>query len=208
LNAGDDTQLQSLGASDHLITAPTPVTSHTHPYTNVIVSEFAVEPQEELSFPPSKAVIWVTPDPEEPVPGGTQLLDLPIDILEMLCRRYLDICSNTCLGLTCKAFFNITEHLYPFQVSLYTRTLPTWRCLGNLLTQWMAPKYSFDHSWGRFKLKRHYIKDESEIERRWKEKESWPRIRLAMDGMGAVVAYRAKRKGFEEMEHRLPYANR
>jgi hypothetical protein len=68
----------------------------------------------------------------------------------------------------------------------------------------MAPKYTFDHSWGKFKLKRHYVKDEADIERRWKEKESWPRIRLSMDGMGAIIAYRAKRRGFEDREHRLP----
>jgi hypothetical protein len=168
------------------------------------VAMIETETQQEVSvMEGSDAVIWRPADPERPVPGGTHLLDLPVDILELLCQNYLDICSNTCLGLTCKSFFNITEHLYPFQVSLYTRTLPTRKCLGHLLTQWMSPKYSFDHSWGRFKLKRHYIKDEAEIERRWKEKESWPRIRLVMDGMGATVAYRAKRKGFEEMEHRF-----
>jgi hypothetical protein len=144
------------------------------------------------------------PDGQYFVPSCNNILELPIDILELICRRYLDTCSNTCLGLTCKAFFNITEHLYPFQVSLYTRTLPSRKCLGHLLTQWMAPKYTFDHSWGKFKLKRHYVKDEADIERRWKEKESWPRIRLSMDGMGAIIAYRAKRRGFEDREHRLP----
>jgi hypothetical protein len=72
----------------------------------------------------------------------------------------------------------------------------------------MAPKYTFDHSWGIFRLKRHYIKNEADIERRWREKESWPRIRIFRDGMGAIVAFRAKRMGFEEMEARLPYWNR
>lgn len=148
--------------------------------------------------------VCVPPNPEEPIPGSMRLLDLPIDILTMICR-YLDICSNTCLGLTCKAFFNITEDMYPFQVSLDIRTLSSQKCLGHLLTQWMAPKYAFDHSWGRYKLKRHSVNDEADIERKWKEKESRPRICLMMDGMGATVPFRAKRKGFEDMEHRLPY---
>lgn len=141
------------------------------------------------------------PDPKRVVQGGIHILDLPVDILEIICR-YLDICTSTCLGLTCKPFFNITEHLHPFHVSLYTRTLPSRKCLGQLLTVWMAPKYAFNHSWGKFLLKRHYVKDEGEIERRWREKETWPRIRLTIDNMGAVVAYRAKRKGFEELRYR------
>jgi hypothetical protein len=63
----------------------------------------------------------------------------------------------------------------------------------------MAPKYSFDHSWGKFLLKKHYLNDDAEVERKWHEKESWPKIRLtAVDRMGASVAYRvsSKRNGF------------
>jgi hypothetical protein len=63
----------------------------------------------------------------------------------------------------------------------------------------MEPKYSFDHSWGKFLLKKHYLMDEAAIERKWREKESWPKIRLTpIDKMGASVAYRAsiKRTGF------------
>ena len=188
--------------------APSLVTSKTTSFAHMIITEYVVKNRQEPSLPPSDVVAWFIPNPQEPKIGGLQLLDLPLDIIEHICRRYLDICSSTCLGLTCKAFFNITEHLHPFQVNLYTRTLPSRKCLGQLLTQWMAPKYSFDHSWGKYKLKRYHVKDELEIERRWKEKETWPRIRLIMDGMGAVVAYRAKRRGFEEMEHRLPFSTR
>jgi hypothetical protein len=132
------------------------------------------------------------------------ILDLPPELLEMICKKHLDLCSNTCLGLTCKTFFNITEDLAPFQVNLHARTpisttLPRRWCLGHLLTSWMEPKYSFDHSWGKFLLKKHYLMDEAAIERKWREKESWPKIRLTpIDKMGASVAYRAsiKRTGF------------
>jgi hypothetical protein len=132
------------------------------------------------------------------------ILDLPPELLEMICKQHLDLCSNTCLGLTCKTFFNITEDLAPFQVNLHMRTplsttLPRRWCLGHLLTSWMEPKYSFDHSWGKFLLKRHYLMNDAAIERKWREKESWPKIRLTpIDKMGATVAYRAsiKRTGF------------
>ena len=178
------------------------------PYTFTIRNEtwtsLEVVTQQDPPNPTPDVVAWFIPNPRVPKPGRIQLLGLPADIIYFICRC-LDICSSTCLGLTCKAFFNITEHLYPFQANLYTRTLPSRKCLGQLLTQWMAPKYSFDHSWGKYRLKRHYVKDEAEVERRWKEKETWQRIRLVMDDNGAVVAYRAKRRGFEEREQRLPF---
>jgi len=144
----------------------------------------------------SITVAGVIPDADSPKPRGRNIFDLPTEILELICRQYLDICSNTCLGLTCKAFFNITEHLHPFQVSLFMRTLPSRKCLGHLLTEWMAPKYTFDHSWGKFLPKRQFVKNEDEIDRKWREKEAWPKIRLQMDKMGATVAYKSKRKGF------------
>jgi len=70
------------------------------------------------------------------------------------------------------------------------------KCLGHLLTDWMAPKYSFDHSWGKFLLKKYYLNDEKEIERLWKRKESWKRIRLVVDKFGAAVAYERMKRGF------------
>lgn len=125
------------------------------------------------------------------------ILDLPVELIELLCVQYLDTVTCTCLGLTCHPLFNITEHLYPYQVNLHMRTLgPDKRCLGHLLTDWMAPKYSFDHSWGKFLPKRYYLHDEAEIERRWRQKESWMRIRLIADKNGAAVAYEKKRHGF------------
>ncbi|KAH7364770.1 hypothetical protein BKA65DRAFT_546637 [Rhexocercosporidium sp. MPI-PUGE-AT-0058] len=138
----------------------------------------------------------ILPDESTATASRIHILDLPIELIEMLCREYLDICSNTCLGLTCKTFFNMTEHINPFQVNLHMRT--SGICLGRLLTTWMAPKYSFNHSWGKFLLKRHYNNDEAEVERRWKEKEQWKKIRLSMDSMGYSVAYesRSKRRGF------------
>ncbi|KUJ18687.1 uncharacterized protein LY89DRAFT_683592 [Mollisia scopiformis] len=123
------------------------------------------------------------------------LLDLPIEILELLCTDYLDTVTCTCFGLACKAFFEITEHLYPWQVNLHMRSRDK-KCLGHLLTDWMAPKYSFDHAWGKFLLKKHYLSDEKEIERQWKKKESWRRIRIVVDKFGAAVAYESTRKGF------------
>ncbi|KAH9215543.1 hypothetical protein DL95DRAFT_523218 [Leptodontidium sp. 2 PMI_412] len=138
----------------------------------------------------------ILPDASTATASRIHLLDLPIELVEMICREYLDICSNTCLGLTCKILFNMTEHINPFQVNLHMRT--SGICLGRLLTTWMAPKYSFNHSWGKFLLKRHYIDDEAEVERKWKEKERWKKIRLSTDKMGASIAYqsRSKRRGF------------
>ncbi|CZR50354.1 uncharacterized protein PAC_00226 [Phialocephala subalpina] len=125
------------------------------------------------------------------------ILDLPVELIELLCVQYLDTVTCTCLGLTCHPLFNITEHLYPYQVNLHMRTLgPDKKCLGHLLTDWMAPKYSFDHSWGKFLPKRYYLNDEVEVERRWRQKESWRRIRTIADKNGAAIAYERTRHGF------------
>lgn len=70
------------------------------------------------------------------------------------------------------------------------------KCLGHLLTDWMAPKYSFNHAWGIFLPKKHYLNDEKEVERMWRRKESWKRICLVRDRYGAAVAYETKQKGF------------
>ncbi len=130
-------------------------------------------------------------------PTKCYILDLPIEILESICREYIDTTTATCLGLTCHSFFNITEHIYPYQVNLHMRTKGTNRkCLGHLLTDWMLPKYSFDHSWGKFLLKRHWRMDEDVVDRKWREKEGWRRIRLVPDKLGAVVAYEGSRGGF------------
>ncbi|KAG4432923.1 hypothetical protein IFR05_011594 [Cadophora sp. M221] len=138
----------------------------------------------------------VLPDASTAAASRIHLLDLPIELVEMICREYVDICSNTCLGLTCKILFNMTEHINPFQVNLHMRTAGV--CLGHLLTTWMAPKYSFNHAWGKFLLKRHYISDEAEVDRKWKEKERWKKIKLSMDTMGAIIAYECKktRRGY------------
>lgn len=129
-------------------------------------------------------------------PEICHFLNLPIEIIESICRQYIDITTATCLGLTCKSFFNITEHLYPFQINLHMRTKGTDRkCLGHLLTSWMAPKYSFDHSWGKFLLKRYGRKDE-DIDNKWREKEGWTRIGLQRDRLGACIAYKCAKGGF------------
>lgn len=73
-------------------------------------------------------------------------------------------------------------------------TKPNKICLGRLLTDWMAPKYAFDHSWGKFCLKRWYVNNEKEIEAKWREKESWTMIRVTRDNMGAMVAYKGHSK--------------
>lgn len=60
----------------------------------------------------------------------------------------------------------------------------------------MAPKYSFDHSWGVFLLTREWRRDEEVVEKRWREKEGWRRIKLIKDKIGAVVAYESLTRGF------------
>ncbi|KAL2060262.1 hypothetical protein VTL71DRAFT_9657 [Oculimacula yallundae] len=132
----------------------------------------------------------VLPDESTTMMSRIHLLDLPIDLIELLIREYLDITSNTCLGLTCKALFPITEYHFPFSANLHMRTAGT--CLGHLLTTWMAPKYAFSHSWGKFLLKRAYKDDSAEIERKWKQKESWKKIRVLPDTAGAQVAYESE----------------
>jgi hypothetical protein len=127
------------------------------------------------------------------------ILDLPPELILLIFKR-LDICASVCLGLTCKALFNYNEHLHPFQVSLHMRTQPTEdikskKCLGHLLTEWMKPKYTFDHSWGKFLQKKHYKDDPEEVERRWKEKETWPRIRIVADKGGALIAFKSNTRG-------------
>lgn len=125
------------------------------------------------------------------------ILELPIELIESLCREYIDVVTATVLGLTCHSFFNITEHLYPYQVNLHMRTKGRDRkCLGHLLTDWMAPKYSFDHSWGIFRLHRYWRHDEDAVDKKWREKESWKRIKLVRDKIGAVVAYESQQRGF------------
>lgn len=125
------------------------------------------------------------------------ILELPIELIESLCREYIDVVTATALGLTCYSFFNITEHLYPYQVNLHMRTKGKNRkCLGHLLTDWMAPKYSFDHSWGIFRLHRQWRHDEDAVDKKWREKEGWKRIKLVRDKIGAVVAYESQQRGF------------
>ncbi|KAH7419663.1 hypothetical protein BKA64DRAFT_716108 [Cadophora sp. MPI-SDFR-AT-0126] len=138
----------------------------------------------------------ILPDESTAWMSRIHLLDLPVEVIELLCRLYLDVCSNVCLGLTCRTLFNITEHIHPYQVSLHMRT--SRKCLGHLLTEWMAPKYSFDHSWGKFLLKKSFLRNEDAIEMQWKRKESWRYIRLAEDKAGAIVAYESdsKRRGY------------
>jgi hypothetical protein len=60
----------------------------------------------------------------------------------------------------------------------------------------MAPKYSFDHSWGKFLLKRHWLMDEDAVDIKWREKERWKRIKLIPDKIGAVIAYESQTRGF------------
>ncbi|KAE8442824.1 hypothetical protein EG329_002796 [Mollisiaceae sp. DMI_Dod_QoI] len=146
----------------------------------------------------SASVAGTVSSPQEMVHSSKiSLVDLPPELLELLCTEYLDTVTCTSLGLTCKAIFNITEHLYPHQVNLHMRTSgPDKKCLGHLLTDWMAPMYAFDHSWGKFLRKKHYLNNEAIIERRWGEKESWIRIKLVVDKYGAAVAYESSRGGF------------
>ncbi|KAK0108582.1 hypothetical protein ONS95_003379 [Cadophora gregata] len=138
----------------------------------------------------------ILPDESTAWMSKIHLLDLPVELVDMFCRVYLDVCSNTCLGLTCRTLFNMTEHIHPYQVSLHMRT--SGKCLGHLLTGWMAPKYSFDHAWGKFLPKKMFLRNDEAIEREWRRKESWRNIRLAVDNAGAIVAYESssKRKGF------------
>ncbi|CZT11241.1 uncharacterized protein RAG0_15438 [Rhynchosporium agropyri] len=144
----------------------------------------------------------VLPDESTAIASKTHLTDLPIEILEHLCKSYLDVCSGTCLGLTSKGLFNITEYLHPFQPNLHMRSGRIYRgelvttitpvCLGHLLTTWMAPKYTFNHAWGKFLLKKAYINNAAEVERKWKMKANWRWIRLSVDAMGACVAYEGR----------------
>ena len=52
--------------------------------------------------------------------------------------------------------------------------------------------------WGKFVPKKIFLRNEEEIERQWSRKESWNNIRLAIDNVGATIAYESssKRKGF------------
>lgn len=169
--------------------------------------DLSLSPSPSKSAPPSRAASpppapteerhVVLPDASTTHTSRIHLLHLPSELLELICRDHLDITSNTCLGLTCWKLNNITEHLVPFAVNLHMRTAGV--CLGHLLTQWMEPMYVFDHSWGKFLTRRRYRdRGEREVERRWREKEGWRKIRLAMDREGACVAYesRSRRRGF------------
>lgn len=62
----------------------------------------------------------------------------------------------------------------------------------------MAPKYSFDHSWGVFLLAKEWKgrRGKREVEEKWREKEGWNRIALVRDKIGAVVAYESQTRGF------------
>lgn len=160
-----------------------------------VVTERAIEEPADPSHVEETTPI-VLPDESTAWFSRIHLLDLPVELIEMFCRVYLDVCSNVCLGLTCRTLFNMTEHIHPYQVNLHMRT--SGKCLGHLLTRWMAPKYSFDHSWGKFVPKKIFLRNEEEIERQWSRKESWNNIRLAIDNVGATIAYESssKRKGF------------
>jgi hypothetical protein len=59
----------------------------------------------------------------------------------------------------------------------------------------MLPKYTFDHSWGKF-LRRKYYVDPREVEAKWKRKERFDRIRLQVDRYGAAVAYDSDSDGY------------
>ncbi|PVH69985.1 hypothetical protein DL98DRAFT_661385 [Cadophora sp. DSE1049] len=160
----------------------------------VVTTRAIDEPAESRHVEEAAPVIL--PDESTAWISRIHLLDLPVELIEMLCRLYLDVCSNVCLGLTCRTLFNMTEHIHPYQVNLHMRT--SGKCLGHLLTDWMAPKYSFDHSWGKFLLKKSFMRNEDAIETQWRRKESWNNIRLAVDNAGAVVAYESdsKRRGY------------
>ncbi|OWP06712.1 hypothetical protein B2J93_5191 [Marssonina coronariae] len=119
--------------------------------------------------------------------------ELPLDIIAMISRDYLDTCSKVCLGLTCKTMRNVLVDFTPAKVNLHLRTSGV--CLGRLLTTWMQRGgYTFDHSWCTFRKTRSYEGQmaKEQIERRWMMKESWKTISFVRDSMGSRVAFGCK----------------
>ena len=131
---------------------------------------------------------WPTLALAKDLPKG--IYKIPYSIYRHICKNYLDHCSRICLALTCRGLYRSTWHVHPSRLSLYSWTMPSRLCLGQLLEDWMAPKYSFDHSRGIFRLKKHYLNNEEDVTRKWREIQSWPDIGITVDSAGAVIAYR------------------